>query len=38
MYLEFNQSRWLKQRVEFHTQKRIGAEKMVTKMEKSCTN
>ena len=37
--LEFNQSQWLKQYVEFNTQKRIEAEqKMVTKMEKRCTN
>ena len=36
--LEFNQSQWLEQHVEFKTQKRIKAEKMVTKMEKRCTN
>ena len=36
--LEFNQSQWLKQYVEFNTQKRMEAEKMVTKMEKPCTN
>ena len=36
--LEFNQSQWLKQYVEFNTQKRMEAEKMVTKMEKRCTN
>ena len=29
--LEFNQSQWLKQDVEFNTQKIIEAEKMVTK-------
>ena len=36
--LEFNQCQWLKQYVEFNTQKRIKAEKMGTKMEKHCTN
>ena len=36
--LEFNQSQWLKQHVDFNTQKRIEAEKMGTKMEKHCTN
>ena len=29
--LEFNQSQWLKQYVEFNTQKRIETEQMVTK-------
>ena len=32
--LEFNQCDWLKQHVEFNAQKRIKAEKMVTKTEK----
>ena len=32
--VEFNQSQWLKPYVEFNTQERIEAEKMVTKMEK----
>ena len=32
--LEFNQSQWLKQYVEFNTHKRKEAEKMETKMEK----
>ena len=36
--LEFNQSQWLKPYVEFNTQKRIDAEKNVTKMVKHCTN
>ena len=36
--LEFNQSQWLKQYVEFNTKKRMEAEKMVTKMEKHCRN
>ena len=36
--LEFNQSQWLKPYVEFNMQKRIVAEKMVTKIEKRCTN
>ena len=36
--LEFNQSQWLKQYVDFNTKKRIEPEKMVTKMEKHCTN
>ena len=37
--LEFNQSQWLKQYVELNKQKRIEAKKkMVTKMEKGCTN
>ena len=36
--LEFNQSQWLKQYVEFNTQKRNGAEQIVTNMEKHCTN
>ena len=36
--LEFNKSQWLKQYVEFNTQKRIEAEKMVAKMEKRCTD
>ena len=31
--LEFNQSQWLKPYIEFNTQKRIGAEKIMTKME-----
>ena len=35
--LEINQSQWLKQSVEFNTQKRVG-EKNVAKMEKCCTN
>ena len=35
--LEFNQSQWLKQYIEFNTQKRIGPEKKRTKLEKSCT-
>ena len=35
---EFNQSQWLKQYVEFNTQKRIEAEKIEKKMEKHCTN
>ena len=35
---EFNQSDWLKQHVEFNTQKRIEAEKVVTKTEKRCAN
>ena len=34
--LEFNQSQWLKQHVEFNTQNR--SRKMVTKMKKCCTN
>ena len=37
--LEFNQSQWLKQYLELNTKKRIEAEKkLVTKMEKRCTN
>ena len=32
--LEFNHSQWLKQYLEFNTQKRIEAEKMMKKMEK----
>ena len=36
--LEFSQSQWLKQYVEFKTQKRIEPEKLVIKMEKRCTN
>ena len=37
--LEFSKSQWLKEYVELNTQKRIEAEKkMVTKMEKHCTN
>ena len=35
--LEFNQSQWLKQYVEFNIQGRIEAEKM-TNMETHCTN
>ena len=35
--LEFNQSQWLKQHIEFNTQKRIEPEKKKTKLEKSCT-
>ena len=31
--LEFSQSQWLKPFLEFNTQKRIAAEKMVAKME-----
>ena len=38
LVLEFNQSQWLKPYVEFNMQKRIEAEKLVTKMEKRCTN
>ena len=30
--LEFNRSKWLKQFFEFNTQKRIQAEKLVTKI------
>ena len=36
--LEFDQSQWLKPYVEFNTQKRKEAEKMVTKMVKHSTN
>ena len=36
--LEFSQCQWLKQYVEFNTQKIIETEKMLKKMEKSCTN
>ena len=36
--LEFNQSQCMKPYVEFKTQKRIEAGKMVTKMEKHCKN
>ena len=36
--LEFNESQWLKQYVEFNTQKRIEAKKLMTKIEKRCTN
>ena len=36
--LEFNQSQWPKQYVEFNTLKKIEGEKKVTKMEKHCTN
>ena len=32
--LEFKQSQWLKQHVEFNTPKILEAEKVVTKMEK----
>ena len=36
--LEFNQSQWIKQYVEFNTQKEQKQKKMVTKMDKCCTN
>ena len=36
--LELNQSQWLKEYVEFNSQKRIEIEKMATKMEKRCTD
>ena len=36
--LEFNQLQWLKPYIEFDTQKRIQVEKIMTKMEKRCTN
>ena len=35
---EFNQSQWLKRYAEFDTQKRIEAEKIVSKMEECCKN
>ena len=36
--LEFNQSQWLKEHVEFNTKKEYKQKKMVRKMEKHCTN
>ena len=36
--LEFNQSQWLKPRIEFNTQKRTEEKKWETVMEKHCTN
>ena len=36
--VQFNQSLWLKQYTEFSTQKKTEAEKIMTKMEKHCTN
>ena len=35
---QFNQSLWLKRYTEFSTQKKTEAEKIMTKMEKHCTN
>ena len=36
--VQFNQSLWLKPYTEFSTQKKTEAEKIMTKMEKHCTN
>ena len=36
--VQFNQSLWLKRYTEFSTQKKTEAEKIMTKMEKHCTN
>ena len=36
--LEFNQSQWLKLCIEFNTHKKQKQKKMMTKMEKQCTN
>ena len=36
--LEFNQSQLLKLCIAFNTKRRIEAEKIMTKMEKRCTN
>ena len=36
--LEFNQPQWIKLYIEFNTQKRIEAEKIMTKMGNHCRN
>ena len=36
--LDFNQSQWLKPYIEYNTQKGNRSEKMMTKLEKRCTN
>ena len=36
--LEFNQSQWLKPYIEFNTKKLQKQKKIMTKMERRCTN